>query len=182
MQVTSCRASIRSIIGRVVGRDSGLGTRTVLYQLNIRDDKGGHISTRSKLSTVHVLVGRVKCGPSECGLTSNYNLSGCGCVSPRLLISFLQCTCSHASIFRGLCGTLPVNNISNALRFHVGGNALSREGMRTGANSFATVGYLTNCLGTHGKRRVTFTVVGRGTLSNERTHTFRSTIYSRIVH
>lgn len=73
-----------------------------------------------------------------------------------------------------------MNNVSNALGGEVG-DTTAFQGIRTGANSFATVGALTNCLGVGGKRRITFTVVGRGILSTTGTETFRSGIYRIVV-
>lgn len=178
--VTHSRYSMRRVIARVVGRDSGLDTRTLLYHLKTRTAKGGCISTGRNVTRVGGVVGRLKRGPSRCGVTSKYKLSGCSCLSPTLLISFLGFTCSHASIFRGLCGTLPVTKMSKALGCEVRRKG-TYGGIRTGANSCATVGTLTNCLGTTGKRRVTFTVVGRGMLSTTGTERFRGGIY-RILY
>lgn len=163
-------------MSRVVGRDSGLDTRTLLYHLNTQTANGGRISTGSKVRRVRQLVRSLKRSPSGCGVTSNYKLSGCSCLSPTLLISFLGFTCSQASVFQGLCGTLPITNVSKALGGQVG-RKTTFGGMRTGANSCATVGALTNCLGVTGKRRITFTVVGRGVLSTTGTEGFRGGMY-----
>lgn len=178
--------AIQEPLGRILretlGGDSGLYTRSVFCRLTTGHSLRGQIAKRSKASTVRTFVGAtLKFGPRGCGVTSNDNISICGCVSPHLLLRCLGCTCCRQRVFLPFCRSLPVTKISNALRGQVG-RAGTHKGIRTGANSMAKIDSLTNCMGTTSKRRLTFIVVGRGMLGLDQTHTFRSGFYSVLSH
>lgn len=171
------RAVSRMLRG-VVGRDSGLCTRYVCCR--VTTSANGHPTDTGDTHGIRQrLVRGLKLSTSHCELTSNSNLSLCGCLDTRLRIVVLHCTFHGSGVGRRLVRSLPVTNISKALGGHVGDNDI-RNGIGTGANALANVVSLTNCYATTGKRRLYFSVVGGKVVRNDGTERFTSGIYGLL--